>query len=53
MALPLSPNTALAVDKIFAEADRAEATRLLTEHCADKLRGPDGENPLSLDDLRA
>ena len=35
MAIPLSPNTAKAIEKLFPKTSREEAVRLLTEQCAD------------------
>lgn len=50
--LPLSPNTAKAVEKLFAPEQRQEVVRLLTEECADNLPNCKDEDEYALEDLR-
>jgi hypothetical protein len=52
MAIPLSPNTAKAIDKLFPEEDRMEAIRLLTEECDDNLPNHEGQDEYELEGTR-
>jgi hypothetical protein len=52
MALPLSPNTAKAVEKLFPDEIKDEVVRLLTEKCADNLPNSEHEDEYDLEDLR-
>lgn len=52
MALPLSPNTAKAIEKLFPDGSKDEVVRLLTEKCADNLPNCEHEDEYDLEDLR-
>jgi hypothetical protein len=52
MALPLSPNTAKAIDRLFPPESKEEAVRLLTEECADNLPNCQSADQFSIEDLR-
>jgi hypothetical protein len=52
MALPLSPNTAKAVEKLFPDESKDEVVRLLTEKCADNLPFCEHEDEYDLEDHR-
>lgn len=52
MALPLSPNTAKAIEKLFPDESKDEVVRLLTEKCANNLPNCEHENEYDLEDLR-
>ncbi len=50
--LPLSPNAAKAVERLFFAEQRQEVVRLLTEKCADNLPNCKDEDEYGLEDLR-
>jgi hypothetical protein len=52
MALPLTPNIAKAIDRLFSVDSREEVVRLLTEQCADNLPNCRELNEYSMEDLR-
>jgi hypothetical protein len=52
MAIPLSPNIAKAIDKLFPEEDRTEVIRLLTEDCADNIPGHKDHDKYELENIR-
>ena len=52
MALPLSPNIAKAVEKLFPDESKDEVVRLLAEKCADNLPNHEYSNEYELEDLR-
>jgi len=50
--LPLSPNAAKAVEKLFSAEQRQEVVRLLTEKCANNLPNCKDQDEYGLEDLR-
>ena len=50
--LPLSPNAAKAVEKLFFAEQRQEVVRLLTEKCADNLPNCKDQDEYGLEDRR-
>ena len=52
MALPLSPNIAKAVEKLFSDENKEEAVRLLTEQCGVNLPNCKNEDEYDLENLR-
>ena len=52
MALPLSPNTAKAVEKLFSDKNKEEVISLLTERCGNNLPNNENEDEYELEDLR-
>jgi hypothetical protein len=52
MALPLSPNIAKAVEKLFSDENKEEVVRLLTEQCAENLPNCKNEDEYDLENLR-
>lgn len=52
MALPLSPNTAKAVEKLFSDNNKEEVISLLTERCGNNLPNNENEDEYELEDLR-
>jgi hypothetical protein len=52
MALPLTPNIAKAIDRLFSGDSREEVVRLLTERCADSLPNCRQLDEYSMEDLR-
>jgi len=52
MALPLSPNTAKAIEKLFPDENKDEVVRLLTEKCANNLPNCEHEDEYDLENLR-
>ena len=52
MALPLTPNVAKAVEKLFGDENKEEVVRLLTEQCAEHLPSSERADEYDLEDLR-
>jgi len=52
MALPLSPNIAKTIEKLFPDENKDEVVRLLTEKCADNLPNMEHDNEFGIEDLR-
>ena len=52
MALPLSPNIAKALEKLFSDENKEEVVRLLTEQCAENLPNCKNEDEYDLENLR-
>ncbi|MCM8613894.1 hypothetical protein [Accumulibacter sp.] len=52
MALPLTPNIAKAVEKLYPPHEVDEVVRLLTEECADNLPNCQSSDEYALEDLR-
>lgn len=52
MALPLSPNTAKAVEKLFSGMRKEEVVQLLIEQCAENLPNCKNEDEYQLEDIR-
>ncbi|WP_299070792.1 hypothetical protein [Accumulibacter sp.] len=52
MTLPLTPNIAKAVARLYPQADVKEVVRLLTEQCADSLPNCQDSDEYGLEDLR-